>query len=101
MASPYIRLPPVPVGDTWELAANPNPPSRVIEPGTVHAALIACLEANPAGATLEQCQAAIDEVVRAQGLALDKHDTMTLMRWASANRGVGYRSQSGLISRAP
>lgn len=101
MARAYIPLPPVPVGDTWELAANPNPPSRVIEADTVHAALLACLDANTAGATLEQCQAAIDEVVQSQNLEANKHKALTLMRWASANRGVGYRSQSGLISRAP
>lgn len=31
----------------------------------------------------------------------EKHRALTLMRWAAANRGVGYRSRNGLISRLP
>jgi hypothetical protein len=100
-AKNYVRLPKAPVGDTWELRANPDSPSRIVEPNTVHAALLALLAANPKGATIDQCQAAIDEMVRAQRLDHDKtkHRALTLMRWASVNRGVGYRSRGGLITR--
>lgn len=97
----YVRLPKAPAGDDWDLDANPHPPSRVVEPNTVHAALLACLNANPTGATIDQCQAAIDEMVRAQDLVRDKkkHRALTLMRWASVNRGIGYRSRVGLVTR--
>lgn len=67
MPKTYVPLPPAPSGDTWELRGNPCPPSRAVEPDSVHAALLACLDANPSGATLEQCQAAIDKMVLAQG----------------------------------
>ncbi|MGE3459710.1 MAG: hypothetical protein AB7O24_31655 [Kofleriaceae bacterium] len=72
-------------------------------PDSVHAALLACLDANPKGATLEECQAAIDMMVLAQGRdrSKTKHRALTLMRWAAANRGVGYRARNGLISRLP
>ena len=103
MPKTYVPLPPAPNGDRWELRGNPRPPSRVVEPDSVHAALLACLDANPDGATLEQCQAEIDAMVLAQGRdrSKKKHRALTLMRWAAANRGVGYRSRNGLISRLP
>lgn len=99
MAS-YIKLPEVPTNDPWKLPANPDPPSRAVKPNTVHAALLACLDAHPQGATLEQCQNAVDVMVRDQGLDRDKkkHRALTLMRWASVNRGIGYQCINGLIT---
>lgn len=95
----YVKLPPAPLGDSWELVGDSNPPSREVKDHTVHAALLAYLAQHPNGASLSQCQAAVDAVVKQQNLKKNAHDALKLMRWASVNRGVGFRCRNGLITR--
>ena len=99
IAMAYVKLPPAPEGDDWDLRPNPRPPSRFVRPNTVHAALLACLKKHPSGATMDQCQAAVDEMVKVQRLDPEAHRALLLMRWASANRGVGFRCRNGLITK--
>ena len=90
---------PQPEGDSWTLRGNPRPPSTVVRPNSVLAALLACLEAHPDGASLSTCEAAVQKTVVAEQLK-GKHPVVALMCWAAPNRGITFTNSAGLITCA-
>jgi hypothetical protein len=88
---------PIPDGDTWVLRANRKPPGTVVLPHSVLAGLLLCLADNPSGVTLDECEAAVQRVVRARRLK-GKHPVLTLMRWAAPNRGIEFACASGVVT---
>lgn len=94
------RLPPHPwpEGDTWVLRGNPNPPSTVVRPESVLAALLACLASHPEGASLATCEAAVQQRVVARRLK-GNHPVIPLMCWAATNRGIEFTCLHGIVAR--
>lgn len=92
-------LPPLPRpdGDTWTLPANESPPTTVVQPESVLAALLACLAANPEGASLATCEAAVQRTVVARQLK-GEHPVIPLMCWAAPNRGIGFTCRNGIVT---
>jgi hypothetical protein len=92
-------LPPLerPNGDTWDIPANKNPPTTVVMPHSVLAALLACLDEHPEGASLEACEAAVQRTVIARRLKGD-HPVLRLMCWAAPNRGIGFACRNGIVT---
>ena len=88
---------PWPEGDTWILRGNANPPSTVVRPESVLAALLACLASHPEGASLAMCEAAVQRTVVARRLK-GKHPAIPLMCWAAANRGIEFMCRKGIVT---
>lgn len=95
-------LPPLPQpdGDTWTLPGNPRPPSTIVKPNSVLAALLACLESHPEGASLAMCEVAVQRAVMEQKLK-GKHPVIPLMCWAAPNRGIEFTCRAGLVTYRP
>lgn len=88
---------PIPDGETWMLPGNESPPTTIVMPDSVLAALLACLAANPDGASLAVCEAAVQRTVVARKLK-GEHPVIPLMCWAAPNRGIGFRCRNGIVT---